>query len=157
MRWLTRADAKIDRLASAWLIKRRVDHDATFVFGAPNEIDAIVKETGATPYDTAGAELGDVDGRCSFESILLKYGIKDEALDHMARIIHGADKANEVPELPAQAEGVKAVLMGYSEAHPDDQVRVVAAFGMLDALYAWCAKESAQREKLAAARARSAG
>jgi len=96
-----------------------------------------------------------VDGRCSFESILLKYRVKDEALGHMARIIHGADKASEVPELPLQSEGVKAILLGYAEAHEDDQVRLKAAFGMLDALYAWCAKEAKQRQKLVAARARS--
>ena len=157
MKWLTRADAKIDRLASAWLIHRFVDKDAEFLFCAPSEADAVVAKTGATPYDTAGAELGDVEGRCSFESILKKYAIDDDALAQMAKIIHAADKASEVPEVVPQGEGVKAVLMGYSEAHPDDHVRLTAAEGMLDALLAWCRNEAKQRAKLAAARARSAG
>ena len=158
MKWLTRANPKIDRLASAWLIKRRVDPDAEFIFGVPNEIERIATDTGATTYDCDGSELGDVDGRCSFESIILKYGLAtDEALVKMGRIIHGADKSAEVPDLPAQASGVEAVLQGYAMHVAGDQERLTASFGMLDALYAWCDSERRQRERLAAARSRSAG
>ena len=154
MQWLTRSDAKIDRLAAAWLIRRFVDHEAEFLYAAPAEVDAVVARTGATPYDTAGAELGDIDGRCTFESILLKYGLTDAGLVLMARIVHGADKASEVPDPPAQAEGLKAIILGYCEAHDEDPARLAAILGMFDALLAWCRREVRQAERLAAARAR---
>ena len=157
MKWLTRANPKIDRLASAWLIQRRVDPDAEFLFAAPPDIDRVAKETGATTYDCDGSELGDVDGRCSFESILLVHKLtSDSALVHMGRIIHGADKASEVSDLPPQAKGVEAILMGYAMHVAGDQERLDASFGMLDALHAWCANEAKQRDRLAAARGRSA-
>ena len=156
MKWLTRSDAKIDRLASAWLILRFVDHEAEFLYAAPAEVDAVAARTGATPFDTAGAELGDIDGRCAFESILLRYALTDDALVLMARLVHGADKASEVPNVPAQAEGLKAIILGYCEAHDEDPVRLAAILGMFDAVLAWCQREVRQAQRLAAARARSA-
>ena len=156
MRWLTRSDAKIDRLAAAWLILRFVDREAEFLYAAPAEVDAVAARTGATPYDVTGAELGDIDGRCAFESILLKYALTDQALALMARLVHGADKASEVPDLPAQADGLKAIILGYCEAHAEDPERLAAILGMFDALLAWCRREVRQAERLAAARARSA-
>src|ERR1700694_76954 len=84
MKWVTRSHVHVDRVACPWLITRFIDSDAEFLFAPKNQIDRVAQETGAIPYDVAGAELGHQDGRCSFESILLKYGLTDPALQRLA-------------------------------------------------------------------------
>jgi hypothetical protein len=76
MKWITRSHVHVDRVACPWLITRFVDNEAEFVFVPKNQIDKVAKETGAIPFDSPGVELGHKDGRCSFESILLKYVIQ---------------------------------------------------------------------------------
>src|SRR5258708_23475034 len=66
MKWITRSHVHVDRVACPWLITRFVDNEAEFLFAPKNQIEKIVQETGAIPYDTTGVELGHVDGRCSF-------------------------------------------------------------------------------------------
>ena len=90
------------------------------------------------PYDVDGAELGHVDGRCSFESILLKYGLDDPGLVRMARIVHGADVEADVDTSP-EAAGLKAIAMGFRRVYGErDEEKLEAEMGMYDALYAWC-------------------
>src|SRR6516165_6239758 len=97
MRWVTREDAKVDRIACPWLIRRFVDPDAEFLFVPISEVTKIADREGAIPFDVKGAELGHVDGRCSFESIVLKYKLSgDSALVALAKIVHAADV---VPDL----------------------------------------------------------
>ncbi|MCI0475239.1 MAG: chromate resistance protein, partial [Anaerolineales bacterium] len=84
MKWLTRSHVHVDRVACPWLITRFVDNQAEFLFAPKSQIDQIAKETGAIPFDAPGVELGHKDGRCSFESIMLKYDLKDPALVRMA-------------------------------------------------------------------------
>src|SRR5437870_8238664 len=61
----------------------------------------------AVPFDVDGAELGHVDGRCSFESILLKYGLDDPALGRLARIVHGADIEADVAQTPEDRKSTR--------------------------------------------------
>ena len=75
MKWVTREDAKVDRIACPWLIRRFVDKDAEFLLVPLDEVMSVARRAGAIPYDVPGVELGHVDGRCSFESILYKYGL----------------------------------------------------------------------------------
>lgn len=75
MKWITRENAAVDRIACPWLIRRFVDPDAEFLYVAADRVQEIAAEQGATPFDVAGAKLGHVDGRCSFESIILEYGL----------------------------------------------------------------------------------
>src|SRR5436190_891938 len=77
MKWITRQNANVDRIACPWLIKRFVDQDAEFLYVPANEVMAVAAREGATPYDVKNVELGHVDGRCSFESIMVKYGLED--------------------------------------------------------------------------------
>ena len=93
MKWVTRKNANVDRVACPWLISKFVDPDAEFLFVASEDVMATAEREGATPYDVKDVELGHVDGRCSFESIIVKYGLDDPALDRLARIVHGADVA----------------------------------------------------------------
>ena len=68
MKWVTRSHVHVDRVACPWLITRFIDNEAEFLFVPRGEIERVVKETGAIPFDAMGTvELGHHDGRCSFE------------------------------------------------------------------------------------------
>jgi hypothetical protein len=138
MRWVTRKNAAVDRIACPWLIKRFVDPDAEFLYVDATEVDRVARETGAVPYDVAGAELGHVDGRCSFESILVKYRLQDPALAKLGRIVHGADVEADLHQTP-EAAGLKAVAMGFRLLYGErDLEKLEAESPVYDALYQWC-------------------
>ena len=80
MKWITRSHVHVDRVACPWLITRFIDNEAEFLFVPKSQLDQIAKETGAIPFDSPGVELGHHEGRCSFESIILKYDLKDAGL-----------------------------------------------------------------------------
>lgn len=137
MRFVTRKNAAVDRIACPWLIRRFIDPHAEFLYVEPNDVMS-VKD--AIPYDVEGVELGHVDGRCSFESVLLKYGLTDPALQRMARIVHAADVEADLGTVPEGA-GLKAVAMGFRRIYGDrDHEKLEAQMGMYDALYEWCKK-----------------
>jgi len=101
MKWITRSHVHVDRVACPWLISRFVDNEAEFLFAPPNQVMAVAEKTGAIPFDCMGkAELDHHDGRCSFESIILKYELKDPALLRMAKIVHSADVAPDIDKEP---------------------------------------------------------
>ena len=138
MKWVTRKNASVDRIACPWLIKRFIDSDAEFLYVPAAAVSAVAEKQGAIPYDVGGVELGHVDGRCSFESIILKYGLKDAALDHLAVIVHGADVSADIAIIP-EAAGLKAIAHGFAMVHGEDDLRKIALETPLyDALYAWC-------------------
>ncbi|MEI8133097.1 MAG: chromate resistance protein ChrB domain-containing protein, partial [Leptolinea sp.] len=137
MKWITRAHVHVDRIACPWLIKRFIDSNADFLFVARSEVERIAKEVGAIPFDIPGVELGHVDGRCSFESIIHKYQLKDTALIRMAKIIHAADVAEDI-DLDPIARGLEAIATGFGLRYPDDESNLVIQFEVYDALYAWC-------------------
>src|SRR5256884_8683205 len=113
MKWITRANANVDRVACPWLIKRFVDPEAEFLFVPADEVMVTAKREEAIPYDVPNVELGHVDGRCSFESIVLKYNLQDPALAKLARIVHGADVASDIRITPESA-GPSALARGFA-------------------------------------------
>ncbi len=138
MKWITRKNANVDRIACPWLIKKFVDKDAMFVYAPVEEVPAVAEREGAIPYDIEGVELGHVDGRCSFESILVKYKLTDPALRKLAKIVHGADVAADVAIVP-EAAGLKAIAHGFALLHGDnDHEKIRLETPLYDALYAWC-------------------
>ena len=138
MKWVTRENAAVDRIACPWLIRRFVDPDAEFLFVAPEEVQQVAAREGATPFDVEGAELGHVDGRCSFESVLLKFGLmRDPALAALGRIIHSADITADA-DLAPESKGLKAIASGFRLLHgADDHLKLHLETPMYDALYAW--------------------
>src|SRR5437868_4657405 len=124
MKWVTRKNANVDRVACPWLIRRFVDKDAEFLYVPTEEVEAVAKRESAIPYDVKGAELGHVDGRCSFESILVKYKLDDPALSRLARIVHGADVSADLDITPESA-GLKAIANGFALAHGDNDHETV--------------------------------
>ena len=137
MKWITRSHVHVDRVACPWLITRFIDNEAEFLFVPKNQIKRIVQETGAIPFDAPGVELGHHEGRCSFESIILKYELKDAGLLRMATIVHAADIAEEIDADPI-ARGLEAIASGYSLRFPEDIENLRHQFEVYDALYAWC-------------------
>ena len=138
MKFVTRKNAAVDRIACPWLIRRFIDKDAEFLYVDPADVARVARETGAIPYDVDGAELGHVDGRCSFESILLKYGLDDPALARMAKIVHAADVEADIDTSPEGA-GLKALAMGFRRIYGErDAEKLEAQMAMYDALYEWC-------------------
>jgi hypothetical protein len=138
MKWVTRKNANVDRVACPWLIRRFVDQDAQFVYVPAAEVTAFAERESAIPYDVPDVELGHVDGRCSFESIMVRYGLTDPALVRLAKIVHGADVAADIDIVP-EARGLKAIAYGFAMLHgDDDHEKVRLETPMYDALYAWC-------------------
>jgi len=137
MKWVTRSHVHVDRVACPWLIARFVDNEAEFLFVPKSQVDRVAAETGAIPFDAPGVELGHHNGRCSFESILLKYGLGDPALQRLAKIVHAADVAEDIDTDP-QARGLEAIATGFGLRYPDDGENLARQFEVYDALYAWC-------------------
>lgn len=137
MLWITRSHVHVDRVACPWLITRFIDSQAEFLFTAKIEIEQMVKETGGIPFDAPGVELGHHEGRCSFESIISKYELKDPALLRLAKIVHAADVSEDIDSEPI-ARGLEAIAQGYSLRFPNDLENLEAQFEVYDALYAWC-------------------
>ena len=143
MKWITRSHVHVDRVACPWLITRFVDNEAEFLFAPKNQVDQIAKEIGAIPFDAPGVELGHKDGRCSFESIILKYDLIDPALARLATIVHAADVDADIDKDPI-ARGLEAIASGFSIRYPSDEENLAQQFEVYDALYAWCRLQVAQ-------------
>jgi hypothetical protein len=137
MKWVTRSHVHVDRVACPWLIRRFIDNRAEFLFVPANQVKKTAAETGAIPFDAPDVELGHREGRCSFESIVLKYELKDPALLRLAKIVHAADVAADIDKDPV-ARGLEAIALGYGVRYPDDEENLSHQFGVYDALYAWC-------------------
>ena len=144
MLWITRSHIHVDRVACPWLITRFVDNEAEFLFVPRNQIEQVAKEMDAIPFDAPGVELGHHEGRCSFESILLKYELNDPALARLARIVHAADVSEDIDKDPI-ARGLEAIASGFSLRYPDDEENLDVQFEVYDALYAWCRLEVAKK------------
>jgi hypothetical protein len=137
MKWITRSHVHVDRVACPWLITRFIDNEAEFLFVPKSEIERVVQETGAIPFDAPGVELGHHQGRCSFESIILKYQLQDPGLLRLAKIVHSADVAEDIDQDP-MARGLEAIASGFSLRFPEDEQNLAQQFEVYDALYAWC-------------------
>jgi len=137
MKWVTRSHVHVDRVACPWLISRFIDSDAEFIFVPKSQVEQIARETGAIPFDAPDVELGHKDGKCSFESIIDKYGLTDPALLRLARIVHAADIKSDLDTDPI-APGLEAIAVGYSLRFPNDLENLSHQFEIYDALYSWC-------------------
>lgn len=129
-RWATRARPWVDRLACAWLIRRFIDPQATFVWLA----DPAKAPRGVLGFDYDGARFTHVGARVSFEVIAASFGLETDAkLQRIAQAVHYLDVGGiPVPE----AAGLEAVLAGLREVHRDDDALTLAAAAVFDALYA---------------------
>jgi hypothetical protein len=129
VKWVTRGGIHIDRAACAWLIRRRIDPGAQFVFIT----DPAQVPGGAVPFDMRGVELGHHGGDCSFETILRRYDLSDPVLWRIAAIVHEADLGDERYDAP-EAPGFDVALRGLSMICGDAQILDITG-PVFDGLY----------------------
>jgi hypothetical protein len=140
MKYVTRAHARVDRVACPWLIKRFIDPKAEFHFVEAESVRAFAEAEGAIPFDIDGVELGHHDAFCSFDAILKKHQLSDPALLRMAEIVRGADTDDRA--LTAESAGLYALASGFHSLcpsrYPDDHALLEVEFPLYDALYEYC-------------------
>jgi len=142
MKWVTRENVKVDRVACPWLIKKFIDPEAEFLFVPKNEVMNVAKDQGAIPFDVPDVELGHHDGKCSFEAIVEKYKIDDEAIHLLARIVHGADVSRDLYGR-SESPGLKAIAEGFGRlGFANDHEINAAEWIVYDALYAYCSQQA---------------
>jgi len=140
MKFVTRAHARVDRVACPWLVRRFVDPKAEFLFVAPDDVTAVAAAEDAIPFDVPKVELGHHEAECSFDAFIERYHLRDPALLEVARIVRGAD--TDQRDLTPESAGLYAIASGFHalspERYPDDHALLDAEFPIYDALYAYC-------------------
>ena len=135
-RWVTRPRPHIDRIASAWLIKRFIDPDAEFLFAPPAEFpkDAI-------PFDAPGVELSHQGEDCTFETLVKRARLRDRRLARLAEIVHEADlRDGKYPH--EEARGIDVAVRALLAASPDDRQVLAQGMMLFEGLYATTSRRS---------------
>lgn len=138
MKWVTRRRVRVNRAATAWLIRRFVDTEAEFLFVDAADVASVQEREGAQGFDAPGATYPheDAKGRCSFEQIAVKYCFSDFALREMGRIVGSADLPARLGET-AEGAGLRAICHGFPLVTGGDDVETLARSAFVfDALYA---------------------
>jgi len=128
--WVTRPRPHVDRLASAWFIRRFVDPEARFVFAAPD-----ARPADAVAFDMAGVELGHHGDHCTFETLLAASGRRDRRLQAMAEIVHETD-LRDGKFAREEARGLDLAVRSLLAALADDQAVLTAGLTLFEGLYA---------------------
>jgi hypothetical protein len=128
--WVTRPRPGVDRMASAWLIRRFIDPRAIFDF-APDR-DALSEQ--AIPFDMFGVEFSHQGEACTFETLCAVFGIQDPAVARVAAIVHDLDLKDARYGAPEGAT-VGSVIEGLQLAQSDDQELLAQGITLFDALY----------------------
>ena len=139
MKWVTRENANVDRVACPWLIRRFIDPEAEFLFAPRENVLEVAEREGAHSYDAAGAEYTHRDGKCSFDVLVEEFKLTDDqALVRLAQIVHAADVSEDRGSSP-EGPGLYAIAHGFAILHgTEDHTKIELESPMYDALYAWC-------------------
>lgn len=137
MKWVTRRGVRVNRSATAWLVRRFVDEEAEFAFVGPDEVALHQSAHGAIGFDAPGAVWPhrDAKDRCSFQAIADRYCFGDHALREMGRIVRSADFADASGDT-AEGPGLRAICAGFPLVAGDDAETVRSSRFLFDALYA---------------------
>ena len=126
---MTRPRPHIDRIASAWLIKRFCDPDAVFAFA-----DAADAARKGIPFDVLGAEYGHHGEDCTFETLVKRFGLKDRRVKRIAEIVHEAD-LHDGKFTRDESTGVDLALRALAESTGDDHDLLERGMAIFDGLY----------------------
>jgi hypothetical protein len=137
MKWVTRKNIRVNRVASAWLIRRFIDPQAEFIFVEPAEVAAAQMNESAIGFDAPGATYPHKDdhGRCSFEALVEAHCADDPVLKRIAAIVRGADFSDEIG-LTKESPGIRTISHGFPLITADDHETLAKASFLYDALYA---------------------
>ena len=139
MKWVTWANVGVDRIGSAWLIRRFVDPGAEFLFVPYGQTTL---PDGAEPFDIPGVRLSHRRGHSTFSTLLEEYRLDDPVLRRIARMIDEVDTAQEVQVEPA-APGLDLICRGLRRSSPDDAAAFERGRLVYEALYAELAADPA--------------
>jgi hypothetical protein len=134
--WVTRTGVHVDRIATAWLVRRFIDADATFKF-VPSR--GYKPNPGELRFDMVGAEFTHVGDRCTFEVLLPRVALDDPGLRAIAEIVHDIDLKDGKFARP-QTEGIKTLITGLCMATQDDEERIRRGSAVFDDLYQYFRK-----------------
>ncbi len=139
MKWITRKDIKVDRVACPWLIKRFVDPQAEFLFVEEKNLVEQARLQDATPFDAPkidAIKLNHRGPRCTFEAIIVDYSISDVAVRRLALIVRAADIKGQEGVAP-EGIGLRSIAQGFAAMGLSDEDRLARQFPVYDALYAF--------------------
>lgn len=128
--WVTRRGIYIDRIASAWLIRRFIDSKARFRFIDPRE----PRRKGELRFDMVGGDFTHEGDRCTFETLLFRTGVRDRALTEVSEIVHDIDLKDGKFGRP-EAAGIERLVTGLALANPEDEARMERGLPLFDELY----------------------
>jgi hypothetical protein len=137
MKWITRRNIKVDRVACPWLIRRFVDPDARFLFVDEAQLLESAQREDATPFDApriSEIKLNHRGERCTFEAILEDFKLSDPALARLALIVRAADVKGQ-EQAASEGIGLRALAQGFSALGLSDEERLARQFPVYDALY----------------------
>src|SRR5438128_7766560 len=127
--WLTRPRPEIDRVGSAWLIRRFIDPRAKFVFAA-----AVPSNREIIPFDMVDVEFSHHGDYCKFETLTRRFGIEDKAVKKIGEMIHDADLEDDKFHR-VECVGIDRVLKGWSKSGMSDDQILLRGFDCFDGLY----------------------
>jgi hypothetical protein len=130
--WVTRRGIKVDRIATAWLIRRFIDSAATIRFV---DQDRYKHTAGEIRFDMFEGEFTHEGDLCTFEVVLRHTGLKDLALDAIAEVVHDIDLKDEKYQRP-ETNGIAAMIGGIATLHADDEHRLEDGTRIFEAAYA---------------------
>lgn len=130
--WITRKNPFIDRMASAWLIKRFIDQGASFAFVAEREM--VAPDKGPVSFDIRGGEFTHTDDMCTFEVLIKSFGLRDSALKKIAGIVHDLDVKDEKFKA-VEARGLEDILTGIRKTAKNDHEALKAGMQVFEMLY----------------------
>lgn len=136
MKWVTREHPRTDRIACPWLIRKFIDPTAEIVYVPADQVLSYAEDQDAISFDAPGARYTHRDGLCSFEVLIDEHGLDDAALQVMARVVHGADVAED-RDATSESSGLMAIADGFALLDVDDQRQLELELPVYDALYAW--------------------
>lgn len=137
MKWITRSNVKVDRVACPWLIRRFVDSQAQFLFVPEDQLLETARREEAIPFDAnrfSEVKLNHRGERCTFEAILEDYRLTDPALRRLGLIVRGADVRGQELVSP-ESLGLRAIAQGFALTAICDEERLAREFPVYDALY----------------------
>jgi rhodanese-related sulfurtransferase len=133
--WITRARPKIDRIACPWLIRRFIDPLAQFHYVPSDQVPAEAHARNAIPFDIPDVTFSHRGETCTFDSMIEDFGLNDQALHRLARIVRGADTSHL--DLTAQSAGLYAISLGLGDLIEDDHALLETGLSLYDGLYRW--------------------
>ena len=137
MKWITRKNIKVDRVACPWLIRHFVDPEAEFLFVDESQLLESAHAEQAIPFDApklAEVKLNHRGEMCSFEAIIADYNLQDPGLARLALIVRAADVKGQESVAP-EGLGLRAIAEGFAAMQLSDEERLARGFPIYDALY----------------------